>query len=275
MASSPNPSEISDTHETRPRTRRRWGLKAGLIVLLTIGVGSAAAFQYLKSEAESKPIVEYDKPDEAQALAKEKAAQEQVQHDKQALQDAQAAMSSAQTEWESAKQAGKAALLAQATANLEQAKTLLKAAEDKLKTDDQLRAEAEAERQRVANLLAKQEVYRKKLLGKWARPDSYGEFQLHLDEDGTGLMVIEFNTATKFLVGSGRLDIDITWEVVNGDHVIFDSLRGRPENAFKIVSDFKGTHRDEVLMQIDETTFSTHEADNKAKVKKWIRIRQN
>lgn len=242
-----------------------------------------AAFQFFKSGDNSTPIVEYEKLDEDQAAAKEQEARKRVELDKLALREARTALETAQAGWESAQLAKEQAerkqeqadaenLLAQATTKLEEAKSRLKAAEDKFKTADQLRAEAEAERQRVAALLAQEEAHREALLGKWTRPDSYGQFRLEFDKDGTGLMVIDFNTTTGFLLGAKRLEIDITWEVANGNHVIFDSLRGRPEKAFQVVTDLKGTHRDEVLVHIDEKTFTTHDANNKSKKETWTRI---
>jgi hypothetical protein len=162
---------------------------------------------------------------------------------------------------------------AQATEQLNEAKVRLKAAEDKLKTADQLLAEAEAERKRVEKQIAQEAAHRKALLGHWKRSDYYGGLTLELRENDTGLMAIDFNFGTKLVVGTDRLEVDIAWKVANGDHVIFDSLRGRPEKAFDFVTKEKGNRRDQVLTHIDATTFTTHDADNKSKVKTWTRIK--
>jgi hypothetical protein len=158
---------------------------------------------------------------------------------------------------------------------LGEAKVQLKAAEDKLKTADQLLAEAEAERQRVARQIAQEAENRKALLGHWKRSDYYGGLTLELREDDTGLMVIDFNFATKLVVGTDRLEVDIAWKVASGDHVIFDSLRGRPEKAFDFVTKEKGNRRDQVLRHIDPASFTTHDADNTSKVKTWTRIKSD
>jgi hypothetical protein len=274
MEHSPRP-----TDQPAAPPRRRRGPKAVLFLLVLIGVGSAAAFQFRKTDDDSRPVVEYEKLDEDQATAREQEAQQQVERDKQALKEAQAHFQSAQADWESANSAQEAnpspaaeALLAEAEANLDEAKSRLKAAEDKFKTADQLRAEAEAERERVAKLLALEEANRKALLGKWTRPDENGRFRIELRDDGTGLMIIDFNATNRFLLGTSQLEVDITWEIAGGDHVIFNSLQGRPEKAFDIVSALKGTRRDEVLTHIDENTFTTHGAKNKSKIETWQRL---
>ncbi len=230
------------------------------------------------------PVVEYEKLDPAQAAAEEQKAQVLVQDDRQTLEAARNAMKSAQAEWDAAKFAKEntdptklseaESRFTQAASKLERAKAQLKAAEDRLKTADQLLAEAEAEKARVAKLLARQEANRKALIGNWTRPGSNGTYRLLLKADGSGLMEIDFNATTKFLLRTGKLEIDIKWEIVHGDHAIFDSLQGRPEAAFKTVSGIKGTHRDEVLMQVEENSFTTHDAADKSKIKTWTRIRE-
>lgn len=295
MNESPSPVEHAASTETPPRKRRR--LKTALVLLVLIGVGSAAAFHFLKKPPERAPIVEYEKPDEAQAAAQVQKAKSEQELNQEALQSAQAEMKTIQAEWESAKRdrdeaeeilaAAKAeerpklkeafakaeARLAQATEKQGEAKVRLKDAEDKLKTADQLYAEAQAERERVEKQIAQEAAYRKALLGHWERSDYYGGLTLELREDGTGLMVINFNFATKLVVGTDRLEVDIQWKVASGDHVIFDSLRGRPEKAFDFVTEEKGNRRDQILTHIDETNFTTHDADNLTKVKTWTRIK--
>ncbi len=120
--------------------------------------------------------------------------------------------------------------------------------------------------------IAQEAAHRQALLGKWKRSDYYGGLTLELKDDDTGLMVIDFNTLTSFAVGTDRLEVDIQWKVANGDHVIFDSVRGRPEKAFSFVTKEKGNRRDQIVVQFDETSFTTHDADNTSKVKTWTRI---
>jgi hypothetical protein len=262
-----------------------------------IGVGSAAAFYFLKKPSERAPAVEYEKPDEAKAVAQVQNAKTQKELDQEALVSAQAEMKTIQAEWESAqsdrdeaeeklasaKAAERAPLeelfaqsetrFARITVKLEEAKVRLKAAEDKLKTADQLLAEAQAERERVEKQIAQEAANRQALLGHWKRSDYYGGLTLELREDDTGLMVVNFNFATKLIVGTDRLEVDIQWKIAGGDHVIFDSVRGRPEKAFHFVSKEKGNRRDQILTHIDEASFTTHDADNRSKVKTWTRIK--
>lgn len=288
-------SRIDQADALNVPKRRRF--KGVLVLLVLIGVGSAAAFHFLKKPPKPRPVVEYEELDEAQAAAQVQKAKTQKELDQEALASAQAEMKTVQADWESALREREEAerkfaaasaeerdslaealaqaesQFTQASAKLGEAKARLKAAEDKLKTADQLLAEAKAERARVEKQIVQEAAHRKALLGHWKRSDYYGGLTLELRDDDTGLMVVDFNFATKLVVGTNRLEVDIRWKVANGDHVIFDSVRGRPEKAFHFVSKEKGNRRDQVLMHIEENTFTTHDADNKAKVKTWTRIK--
>jgi hypothetical protein len=269
---------------SNPKARRRFGLKSLVVLLLLIGAGSAAAFHFLKKPPRRAPPVEYKEPDVAQAVAEVQKAKTQRELDQDALALAETEMKTVQAEWEAAKLAKEQAgsntqelanaetQFAKAAEKLDAAKAKLKTALDKLKTAEELLAEKNAERERAEKQLAQEAARRRALLGKWKRSDYYGGLTLELREDGLGLMVIDFNTLFSFTVGTDRLEVDIQWKVANGDHVIFDSVRGRPEKAFDFVSKEKGNRRDQVLRQIDETSFTTHDADNESKIKTWTRI---
>jgi hypothetical protein len=290
----PSADVAVSTEAPKPKRRR---LKSVLVFLVVFGAGTAAAFHFFKKPPERGPIVEYAEPDEAEAAAQVQKAKTQQELDQEALKAAQEELQTIQGEWESAKRdrdkaeqnlAGALARdrmalekalaeaetrFAQASENLTQAKARLKAAEDKLKTAEELLAEAESERIRVEKQIAQETAIRKAILGEWERSDYYGGLTLELREDGTGLMVVNFNGVTSFVVGADRLEVDIKWTVASGDHLIFDSLRGRPQKAFDFVSKEKGSRRDQILTHIDETNFTTHDADNKSKVKTWTRIK--
>ncbi len=253
---------------------------------LLIGTGSATAFHFLKGETKSDSLPNYEKPNAAQAASREQKAKSRVQEDQEALAAAKQAVKSAEAEWQSAQETLEEArqsaadnaveaaeeTLAQAGKALEAAKTELKAAEDKLKTADQKLAEAEAERQRVAEQVALQDKYRKALLGHWTKIEDYGPTQLELREDGTGTMFIQFEGIARYIVGDS-LDIDIEWEV-SGDRVVFNSVAGRPAAAYNNVTVLqgKGTRRDYVITHADENSFETYDVGNKTKVKKWTRV---
>ena len=277
-------TDQSSLNESSPR-KRRGVVKIGLIALVLAGAAGVVALKWIKPDGPSASAVEYEKLDEDKAAAKERDAEERVAKNQEALKQAQREFQTALADWESAKSAKSQAektkqssaeaesRFREATARLEEAKTRLKAAEDKLKTADELRAEAEAERRRIEELIAQEEAHRKALLGKWTRASSiYGQYRLELNDDGSGAMIVDFNTVTRFAVGASRLEVDIRWKVVNGNHVIFDSIAGRPENAFKVVSEVKGNHRDEVIAKIDENSFTTHHPDDKSTAKTWTRI---
>ena len=293
MTSSPTSHESPLATEPAPRKRRRF-LKWSFVFLLLIGMGSATAFHLLRGETGNASIPNYEKPDETQAVAQEQKARARVQTDKEALAAARQAVKTAEADWQTAQENLKQSRqnqksapaqeksdadedfqaaeqeFAQATKKLETAKAQLKTAEDKLKTADQKLAEAEAERERVAKLAALQENYRKALLGHWRTTEDYGPTQLELRDDGTASMFIQFEGKARYIVGD-HLDIDIEWEVV-GDHVIFNSVRGRPESMFKFVTGLKGTRRDYMITHMDENAFVTQQADDKAKIKKWTRV---
>lgn len=275
MANSRNSDDQTTTStSTSPGGRGRW--RFGFVLLVLVGAGSAAAFHYLKrTSTEPSPEVEYEETNVDEAAAKAQAAATQVQNDKIALETAQTEFNTAKAAWEEAKKTPQNTdELADATKKYEDAASRFEVAEDKLKTDDQRREEAEAERRRVEKLAAQEKANHKGLLGKWKRSDYYGGSTLKLKEDGSGMMVIDFNFGTKFVVGTDRLEIDIKWRVANGDHVIFDSLRGRPDKAFQYVTvtQKKGTHRDEVLIKLDKDSFTTQDAHNASKIKTWTRI---
>lgn len=288
--------EQNASDESTPRPRR-CGMKRGLLLLVLAGAG-AAAFHFLKEEPEPRPVAEYEEHDVDEAAAREQAAIEKVEKDKKALEEAQKAFDELEVQWESAKQKrdeAQAALesagasdkekaqadfdaakeqFAEMTKKLEDAKARLTEAGNKLKTADERRAEAEAERKKAEELAAKEKTIREGVLGKWKRSDYYGDLTLELDEDGKGQMVILFNYLSKLAVGTDRLEVDIQWKVTNGDHLIFHSIRGRPEKAFYevTVKRDKGTRRDEVLINLEENTFSTRDAVDEKKIKTWTRI---
>ncbi|MCA9068181.1 MAG: hypothetical protein KDA84_04625, partial [Planctomycetaceae bacterium] len=124
--------------------------------------------------------------------------------------------------------------------------------------------------------LAKQETQRKALLGKWERTAEYGIMILDLKEDGKGVMTIEFNSVASFIVGSGELEADIVWKVTGDNHVIFDSVEGRPEKAFHYVTVTlkRGTHRDLVVTSLEQNTFKSYDVGKENKITTWKRIKE-
>ena len=296
MANTDISSEQTELNEPASRGRR-W-VKVVLVLLLVAGVGSAAAFHFLKDPPNPRRVVEYEEHDVDEAAAKEQAAIETLQKDKKAFEDAQQAFNDLEIQWQKAKEIREQALaalesanandkpnaqadfdaadkqFADATKKLESARVQLTEARNKLKTADELRAEAEAERKKAEELAAQEKTIREGVLGKWKRSDYYGDLTLELKEDGRGLMVVFFNFGAKLVVGTDRLDVDIKWHVANGDHLIFDSVRGQPEKAFQYVTvqRDKGTHRDEILTNLEENTFTTRDANDKSRIKTWTRI---
>lgn len=286
--------------ENTPRRKRRWG-KLGAVVLLLGCAGTVGAYHFLKADLDPPPApVEYQSPDIGQATEKVKEAETKVAQDQQTLQAVQKSVEEIQAEWELTVKAieeakakvksasgdelaearesleGAVQRLSQLKQKLEFAKAELREAESRLENQQAKKEEAEENQKEIQDQLAKQEAQRQALLGKWKWTPDYGEMQLELNEDGKGVMTIDFNTAAYFVVGSKTLEVDIEWRVAPDDHLIFNSLRGRPEKAFHFVTVTlkRGTHRDQVLTSLKRDTFTAYDVGEEDDIKTWTRIKE-
>lgn len=299
MANSTRTDKQPQLPEKTP-PKKRTALKVGAVLLLLGAAGSAGAFHFFKKDPEPAPAVEYNQPDIGQATENVKDAQTKVAKDEQAFQAAKKSFEEIRAEWESAKKGKEDAKakvesasaeeiaetrksleaaeqrFSQLTNELKTAQAALETAANRLKSDEQKKQEAEEKQKQIQGQLAKQETQRKGLLGRWKRKADYGEMELDLKDKDQGVMTIHFDTASSFFVGTKKLEVDIEWKVASDNHLIFDSLRGRPKKAFHFVTVTlkRGTHRDQVLSELQSDSFTTYDVGEEDDIKTWTRIKE-
>ncbi|WP_166826916.1 hypothetical protein [Thalassoroseus pseudoceratinae] len=112
--------------------------------------------------------------------------------------------------------------------------------------------------------------YVRALIGRWKRPESYGDITLTLKPEGRGTMYVEFSTVYSLLVDDELL-VDIKWEVKDG-RCVFQSIRGKPQAAFELVTKLKGKVRDQKIIEVTSKRAIFFDDKRKKTKKTWKRL---
>lgn len=104
--------------------------------------------------------------------------------------------------------------------------------------------------------------YRLMALGTWQ--DEYkGKRTMHLQEDGTGTMIVELSGLTATLFAS-RLEFDMVWSIENG-RMQKRTVGGRPEVKVKAILAMMGDRVDEPILELSEERLLLLDADGKTR----------
>jgi hypothetical protein len=112
--------------------------------------------------------------------------------------------------------------------------------------------------------------YRSLVLGTWE--DEYqGKRTMTLNEDGTGLMIVELS-GWRAALSAPRLKFDMEWSI-EGGHLKKQTISGEPKTPVQMILKTMGDRVDEPILELTNDRLLLLDGDGKTKYD-WKRVRQ-
>ena len=106
------------------------------------------------------------------------------------------------------------------------------------------------------------------IVGVWTQQKT-GTRWLRVRADGTATMVVQPDWTARLVIGE-KLRVRIEWTCIDG-RVLFKSVSGEPESAFKAVTALYGQDRDRALVSLSDTQFVLRD-DEDDSLSEWNRV---